>query len=257
MHSETTNKNCHNTLMKKKKTGFIKRLSKFIGWTLGILVAISLIEVVVLKWAPVKITPLMVKRLIEHKDDSSFKSRQQWTSLDKISPNLKKAVVTAEDNHFAEHNGFDFESIKKSIQQHIEMDKKLRGASTISQQTAKNVFLLGTGERTKFQKWLRKAVEAYYTVLIELIWGKERILEVYLNVAEMGDGIYGAEAAAMAHFGIHASQLTVKQSCLIAACLPNPIRRNAGHPSRYVEVYANTIQRRLNNLIYPDWFYSK
>ena len=243
--------------MKREKQSFLKRLSKFIGWTLGILFAFSLIEVTVLKWAPVKITPLMVKRSIEHWGDSSFQSRQQWTSLDKISPNLKKAVVTAEDNLFAEHNGFDIGSIKKSIRQHREMDKKLRGASTISQQTAKNVFLLGTGERYKIQKWLRKAAEAYYTVLIELIWGKERILEVYLNVAEMGEGIYGAEAAAMAHFGVHASQLTVRQSCLIAACLPNPIRRNAGHPSRYVEAYASTIQRRLNNLIYPDWFQSR
>ena len=129
--------------------------------------------------------------------------------------------------------------------------KKLRGASTISQQTAKNVFLLPSHSFT------RKAFEAWFTLLIELIWGKERILEVYLNVAEMGKGIYGAEAAALEIFGKSASGLTRNESSLIAACLPNPISRNAGKPSAYVSKRAGQIRSLIPKIEYPEWIEGK
>ena len=141
--------------------------------------------------------------------------------------------------------------MKKAFDEHKNKGKKLRGASTISQQTAKNVFLFPS------RSYLRKAVEAYFTVLIEWIWGKERILEVYLNVAEMGKGIYGAEAAAQELFGKSASELTRRESSLIAACLPNPIDRHADKPSNYVSKRAGQIRNLIPKIAYPDWISHK
>ena len=158
--------------------------------------------------------------------------------MEKISPNLAKAVVASEDSRFYTHKGFDWVEIKNAVDAH-QKGKKLRGASTISQQTAKNVFLLPG------RSWVRKGLEAYFTCLIEWIWGKERILEVYLNVAEMGRGIYGAEAAAEHLFTTRASKLTRKQAALIAACLPNPLQRTANKPTPYLLKRAADIQRYM------------
>jgi monofunctional biosynthetic peptidoglycan transglycosylase len=227
---------------------------KIVVWMLvkipAILIGLSLLWVVALKWLPVAVTPLMIERSIEYRSDDSFHTRYRWRSYRKISPEMARAVVTSEDNLFFEHKGFDKEAIKKAIDDH-KRGKRLRGASTISQQTAKNVFCLPG------RSWVRKGVEAYFTVLIENIWGKKRIMEVYLNVAEMGKGIYGAEAAARAHFGCHASELTRGQACLLAACLPNPIKRNASSPGPYVRSRASRIASMEGNLAFPDWIYHK
>lgn len=221
---------------------FIKIPIAFVGF--------SLLWVLLLKWCPVHVTPLMVKRAIEFRNDEDFRTRKTWTPYKKISPEMAKAAIASEDNLFDTHNGFDWKAINHAIE-HNRKSKRIWGGSTISQQTAKNVFLLPS------RSIVRKALEAYFTVLIEKIWGKERIMEVYLNVAEMGKGIYGAEAAAKHHFGTTAAELSRRQSCLIAACLPNPIRRNAGKPSSYVNRRASNIASLESKLAYPEWVYHK
>lgn len=210
------------------------------------LIALSVLWVLVLKWAPVWLTPLMISRSIEYRSDDRFRTQKRWRRIEQISPELAKAVIASEDNRFFIHKGFDWEEIDNAIEEHRRGGRR-RGASTISQQTAKNVFLLPS------KTWVRKAFEAYFTVLIELIWGKERILEVYLNVAEMGLGIYGAEAAAKAHFGTTAAKLSRHQSCLIAACLPNPIARNASNPGPYTRSRASDISNLIPKLAFPEW----
>lgn len=213
-------------------------------------VVISLLWVLLLKWCPVYVTPLMVKRAVEFRNDDGFRTRKTWTPYEKISPEMTKAAIASEDNLFDTHKGFDWKAINDAIE-HNKKSKRIWGGSTISQQTAKNVFLIPS------RSIVRKALEAYFTVLIEKIWGKERIMEVYLNVVEMGKGIYGAEAAAKHHFGTTAAKLTRRQSCLIAACLPNPLKRNAGKPSSYVNHRASKIASLEAKLAYPDWIYHK
>ena len=223
--------------MKKKKKNFrlFRWLLLYIPlWFVGITVS----WVTLLKWVPVYYTPLMAVRSWEFRDDSTFRTHKRWMPMEKISPNLAKAVVASEDSRFYTHKGFDWVEIKNAVDAH-QKGKKLRGASTISQQTAKNVFLLPG------RSWVRKGLEAYFTCLIEWIWGKERILEVYLNVAEMGRGIYGAEAAAEHLFTTRASKLTRKQAALIAACLPNPLKRKANKPTPYLLKRAADIQRYM------------
>lgn len=237
-----------NIAEKIKRDGFKKWLAKILLIKLPLaFIAITVSWVLILKWVPVIVTPLMVSRSIEYRDDDSFRTNKKWRSYEKISPEMAKAVIASEDNFFAEHNGFDWKEMKKAIDEHRNKGKKLRGASTISQQTAKNVFLFPS------RSFIRKAFEAYFTVLIEWIWGKERILEVYLNVAEMGKGIYGAEAAAQAFFGKSASELTRYESSLITACLPNPLERHAERPSQYVTKRAGQIRTLIPKITYPEW----
>lgn len=152
---------------------------------------------------------------------------KQWVDIEDISPYLITASVAAEDNNFLGHNGFDWGAIQKAIDER-ESGKRKRGASTISQQTAKNVFLWPK------QSWIRKGCEVYFTFMIETFWSKERIMEVYLNVIEMGNGIYGAEAAAQHYFGKSAKRLSRRQACLIAATYPSPRKFNPGKPSGYL-----------------------
>ena len=236
--------------MSKKHT-FLGRLWRLLFIKLPLaLVALSLLLAVAYKWLPVYVTPLMVQRSIEFRNDDSFHTHKTWKSYKDISPELARAVIASEDNLFADHNGFDWKAIKQAREEYDSGRRSyLRGASTISQQTAKNVFLLPS------RSFIRKGLEAYFTVLIEWIWGKERILEVYLNVAEMGKGIYGAEAAAKHHFGTTAAKLSRRQSCLIAACLPNPLKRNAGKPSSYVSSRASKISKLESKLKFPEWIY--
>lgn len=210
-------------------------------------IIITVLWVLMLKWVPVKVTPLMISRSIEYRNDPDFKTFKDWVSYDDISPELAMAVIASEDNRFCEHKGFDFVEMKKAISDYKEKGKKLRGASTITQQTAKNVFLIPS------RSFIRKAFEAYFTILIEVIWGKERIMEVYLNVAEMGKGIYGAEAAAQQHFGKSAARLTRYESSLIAAALPNPIKRNASRPTQYMGKRAGQIRALIPKIAYPEW----
>lgn len=167
--------------------------------------------------------------------------KRDYKRMDHISSNLKLAVLCGEDQLFADHNGFDFESIEKAMK-HNRKSKSLRGASTISQQTAKNVFLWQHGG------YFRKGLEVYFTFLIEKIWGKKRILEVYLNVAEMGDGVFGAEAAAHKYFNKNAASLTSRESAMIAACLPNPKEYTIFPLSRRVASRSLWIQQQMKNL---------
>ena len=187
----------------------------------------TILAVVVLKFFPVYYTPLMFIRLFEQDE---MKLEHTWVPLEEMSPNMSLAVMASEDAKFLEHHGFDFEAIKAAAERNARHPEKNKlGASTISQQTAKNVFLWPD------RSWLRKGLEAYFTVLIELIWSKERIMEVYLNSIETGPGIYGVEAVAQEHFGCSAKELTADQCALIAATLPNPRRFSSKSPSQYVK----------------------
>lgn len=196
----------------------------------------SILAVVVLKWVPVYFTPLMFIRIAEQIfDGESPKLSHQWVSIDNMSRNMPQAVIASEDNLFLDHSGFDFAQIK-AARKEASKGKRVRGASTISQQTAKNVFLWNG------KSYIRKGFEAYFTLFIEFIWGKERIMEVYLNSIEMGKGIYGVEAVAKEHFGTSAANLSKSQAALIAASLPNPIKFNSASPSAYM-------RRRQHNIM--------
>ncbi len=184
--------------------------------------------VLVFKYVPVYLTPLMLVRCCEQVADGEWPTlKHRWVALEQISHNAPQAVMASEDQLFLQHDGFDFKQIHQARLDALN-GKRERGASTISQQTAKNVFLW------QGHSWLRKGLEAYFTVLIEKIWGKERIMEVYLNSVEMGKGIYGVEAVAQNHFDTSAQELTKKQAALIAASLPNPLKRNSAEPSAHM-----------------------
>ncbi|RHJ83187.1 monofunctional biosynthetic peptidoglycan transglycosylase [Parabacteroides sp. AM08-6] len=206
-------------------------LKKILIWGRNLLIGLfffSILAVVIYKFVPVYYTPLMFIRMYEQfHDGKPFKLEHKWVPISKIAQPLVQAVVASEDNLFLDHHGFDIEQIQKARSE-AKSGKRIRGASTISQQTAKNVFLWPG------KSYLRKGIEAYFTLLIEWIWGKERIMEVYLNSIEMGEGIYGAEAVAHSHFGKSAYKLTRSEAALIAASLPNPRRFNSGKPSPYM-----------------------
>lgn len=189
----------------------------------------SISWVLIARFVPVFVTPLMIIRSVESLIKGELpKNSKEWVSIDQISPNMVQAVVASEDNLFMEHNGFSMRDIEKAIK-HNQKGKRIRGGSTISQQTAKNVFLWPQ------RSYLRKGLEAYFTVLIEFVWPKKRIMEVYLNVIEMGDGIYGVQAASVTYFNKDADQLTKSQAALIAACLPNPRKYSAKNPTSYIQ----------------------
>lgn len=237
--------------MSRTKRSFAGKIWRLLLFKLPIaFLSITFLWVLLLKWCPVVITPLMISRTIEFRKDTSFHTYKKWISYKNISPELSKAVIASEDDLFATHKGFNWLAIEHAWKNNIK-GKKIRGGSTISQQTAKNVFC---GNR---RTWIRKGFESYFTVLIELIWGKKRILEVYLNVAEMGKGIYGAEAAARQLFGTTAAKLSRRQACLIAASLPMPLRRNAANPSSYISQRAYKIATMEEKIEYPSWIYHK
>ena len=209
------------------KKGFL-RLVQWIRNLLLLIFILSLFLILLYKYIPVCYTPLMLTRSIEQlMENRKIRIARQWVPLSEISPYLVQAVIASEDNLFLVHAGFDFEQIEIT-QQEATKGRRLRGASTISQQTAKNVFLFPTRSR------IRKGFEAYFTVLIEFVWGKERIMEVYLNSIETGTGIFGAQAVAKAYFNTTAADLTVSEAALIAASLPNPSEFNLEKPSAYL-----------------------
>ena len=203
--------------------------------------ASTILSVVILRWVPVYFTPLMFIRLAQQKAaNQELTLHHHWVPLDEIAPSLPLAVMASEDAHFLEHHGFDFKAIEKAAMRNIKHpDRRKHGASTISQQTAKNVFLWPG------RSWVRKGFEVYFTGLIELVWSKERIMEVYLNSIEMGDGIYGADAVAQWHFGTTAKELTKRQCALIAVSLPNPRRFNSASPSAYMLKRQTRILREM------------
>ncbi len=184
-------------------------------------------------------TPLMTLRAIERGD--AVPARQRWKPLSEISPHLVRAVIASEDARFCSHDGFDWDAIRMALEK-LEEDGKARGASTISMQTAKNVFLWPD------RLYVRKGLEAAFTVLIEAFWDKRRIMEVYLNVAEWGPGIYGAEQAARRYFKRSAARLTPYQAALLAAALPNPLHRRPHRPSRYVVRKARILLARMRHV---------
>ena len=223
---------------KKRTTG--QKIFRFF-WLLFLWFNIISFAVVLLfKFVPVPFTPLMGIRALEHNSaGKDMICSHEWVPIDEISLNLQKAVIASEDGRFLEHSGFDFEAMQKAFKNNSK-GKKLKGGSTISQQTAKNVFLW------QGRSYVRKGLEAYYTVLIELVWGKKRIMEVYLNSIEMGDGVYGAEAAAKHWYRKDASSLTRYEAAGIAAILPSPRRYKASNSSSYINRRKARISREIS-----------
>ncbi len=219
----------------------MKILKKTIKWIVVAFFASTILSVIALRFLPVYLTPLMVIRCVEQiGEGKSVKLKHHWVPLEQISPQLPMAVMASEDAKFLQHHGFDYQAIEhaaKRNRQHPE--KRKLGASTISQQTAKNVFLWPG------RSWVRKGFEVYFTAMIELMWSKQRIMEVYLNSIEMGDGIYGAQAVAEEHFGTDASELTKAQCALIAATLPNPRKFSSKEPSSYMRKRQSRIMREM------------
>ena len=205
-------------------------------------IGLSVFFVVLFRFVPVFITPLMLIRNIEQLvEGKNVRLQHTWVPLEHISQNLVLAVVCSEDQQFLNHFGFDFKAIERSLEASQRGAKRLRGASTISQQTAKNVFLW------PYRSWVRKGLEVYFTLLIEMAWSKERILEVYLNSIEMGDGVYGAEAASQFYFKKSAKNLSTAQAAAIAAVLPNPRKYSANHPSPYIKSRMNWIVTQMKH----------
>jgi monofunctional biosynthetic peptidoglycan transglycosylase len=205
-------------------------------------ILISIVGVSLLNWINPATSSTMIQRQMQSFLDGEFKIiKYIWTYDDDISPEMQIAIIAAEDQNFPNHFGFDFDQIEKAIEQH-NRGKRLRGASTITQQVAKNLFLW------EGKSFIRKGVEAYFTVLIELLWSKKRILEVYLNIAELGDLIFGVEAASIIYFNKTANKLSRSQSALLAATLPNPLRYSASHPSDYILRRQHWIMQQMNAL---------
>jgi len=219
----------------------IKKTIRFLGKITLWFVIVTLLLVLLFKWIPVPATPLMMMRLVEQKQEGKHTVwKHKWTPIEKMSKNIQLAVVCSEDQKFLEHHGFDIKAIEKAYKNN-KKGKRIRGASTISQQTAKNVFLWPG------RSWLRKGLETYFTFLIELFWGKKRILEVYLNSIEMGDGIYGIEEASRYWFDKSAAHLTEEEAAAIAAILPSPRNYKANPRTSYIESRKNWI---VNQMVY-------
>lgn len=212
---------------------------KLVLWTICAFFASTILTVALYRWFPIYGTPLVLLRTAEYAFEGKWVPiNKDWTPIDEISPHLQRAVIASEDPKFLSHNGFDFEAIAKAM--HANKKRKIKlGASTITQQTAKNVFLYPS------RTYIRKGLEAYFTVLIEALWDKRRILEVYLNVIELGPGIYGAEAASQYFWKKPAKNLTLGEAQLFAAILPNPRRWNPTKPTNFVLKRRNFIRRNL------------
>jgi monofunctional biosynthetic peptidoglycan transglycosylase len=220
----------------------IRKISRWLWKALLWFLGLSILTVIIFKWVPIPFTPLMITRVIENKiDGNDAILSHDWVPLEAISPNLQKAVIASEDGNFLKHSGFDFEAMQKAFKNN-QRGKKLKGGSTISQQTAKNVFLW------QGRSYLRKGLEAYFTVLIELIWGNERLMEVYLNSIEMGNGVYGAQEAARVWYRTSAINLTKREAAGIAAILPNPRKYKATNSSSYIERRKDRIMRNMRHI---------
>ena len=250
---------------KNRRTQARPRRKRLLRWLIGLPLAflvVTTLQVIVLRFVDPPFSAFMVARQFEAigSGDFGYRSAYAWRDLDQIAPALPVSLVAAEDQNFAEHHGFDFDAIEKAREHNQRMVeraekrgtpvKRLRGASTISQQTAKNLFLW------QGRSWVRKGLEAWYTVLIETFWPKRRILEVYANIVEFGDGTYGAQAAARHFFGKDASRLGPEEAARLAAVLPAPRRYDAGHPGPYVQRRSNAIQRQARQIGGAAWLHS-
>ena len=242
MATKITQKKPIKKSVKKESKSFMSTLSRFLFKMVLWFFGVSLFFVVLYKFVPVPFTPLMVIRGIENSGDGEENSfSHDWEPIENISVNLQKAVIASEDGSFLVHNGFDFKAMQKAYKSN-ERGRKIKGGSTISQQTAKNVFLW------QGRSYFRKGLEAYFTVLIEFVWGKERIMEVYLNSIEMGNGVYGAQAAAEHWYRKDAKDLTPIQAAGIAAILPNPRRFTATSSSSYINNRKRKIMRVMRTV---------
>ena len=195
---------------------------------------LSLSWVLMYRWVPVKWTPLMLVRTIENRGVEGYENHQNWVSLEKVSCYLVESVLMAEDQRFFFHSGFDWVELTKMKDKYDKQGMPIRGCSTISQQVAKNCFTFGS------RTWIRKVIEAYYTVLIEILWGKERILEVYMNVAETGRGLFGVESACQRFFGCPAHDVNIDDAAALACVLPKPLTRT---PSSVLNTHATKHQK--------------
>ncbi len=225
----------------------LKRIQKIMRWIVLLFFGSTILAVLVYKWVPVYVTPLMIIRCAQQVSRGErIRLKHHWVPLDSMSIYMPVAVMASEDQRFLDHHGFDFKEIGNALQERAS-GKRHRGGSTISQQTAKNVFLWPRSS------WVRKGFEAYFTLLIETVWGKERIMEVYLNSIEMGDGIYGAEAVAQQHFSRTALELTRPNCALIAATLPNPLKFSSKSPSAYMLRRQTAIMRQMRYIdVFPQ-----
>ncbi len=207
---------------------------------------ISIISTLLFRFIPVPVTPLMLIRCVEQIASGELpRIHKEWVSLSEMSPNIVLAVICSEDQKFSQHFGFDFQAIEKVVKQNEKLKKRgkpIKGGSTISQQCAKNVFLFPQ------RSYIRKAFEVYFTFLIEILWSKKRIMEVYLNVIEMGDGIYGIQATSEIYFKKDAKNLSSAEAAAIAAVLPNPRKWNAAHPNKYINKRKGWILRQMGHL---------
>jgi len=228
---------------KKSSRHIFRKLVKIWAALVIAVVFISLIQVIILEYIPPPFTVRMAWNRIGQllKSEHHHAPVYIWRPLDKISPNLQKAVLAGEDQRFLEHNGFDVVEIRQALKDLI-WEHKIRGASTISMQTARTIYLLPD------RGIIRKFLEAYYTLLIELIWEKKRILEIYLNTVDWGSGIIGAEAASLKYFHKHSNQLTPRQAALLAAILPNPHRFSPTKPSTYIKMRARHILAEMHRM---------
>ena len=209
------------------------------AWTLFIVCLLTVLQVVSLRFMNPPFTAVMVLNWIRHSGAARhYQPKSAWQALKKISPHLRKAVLAGEDQRFLSHHGFDFKELNQAIKD-MALKKGARGASTITMQVARTVFLWPN------RSWLRKAAEAYYTVLIEIFWSKERILEVYLNTVDWGSGLMGAEAASKKYFSRTSARLSRPQAALLAAILPNPDKWSPTNPSAYVSMRQKTILRDM------------
>jgi monofunctional glycosyltransferase len=228
---------------RRKKSG--SRPRRVLLFALKVLVACLLASIaatLLLRWVPPLFSALMVQRHVGAMfSGQHYDAQYEWVGWRKIAPTAPLAVIASEDQRFADHHGFDFDSIEDALADR-DKGRRLRGASTISQQVAKNLFLWPG------RSFVRKGLEAYFTVLIEALWPKRRILEVYLNIAEMGDGIFGVEAASQRYFKKSASRLSSEEAAVLAAVLPNPHRLRAGRPSAFVEERREWILRQMDQL---------
>lgn len=226
----------------------MKRIRKILQWIVFLFLGSTIFFVILYRFVPVPLTPLMVIRCAQQASrGEKIRMHHQWVPLEDMSQYLSVAVMASEDQRFLQHHGFDFIEIQNAVEERIS-GKRQRGGSTISQQTAKNVFLWPNST------WLRKGLEFYFTILIELFWSKERIMEVYLNSIEMGDGIYGAEAVAQINFNRTAKKLTRANCALIAATLPNPLKFSSKSPSRYILKRQTAIMQQMKHVDLLDCY---